>query len=263
MPLGILDNADFDASVQSYNVNKGGHLVFCSDGLLEQENKQKEDFGMSRLKTILSNNSPENFIQAIDNEFGDFIADQIQTDDVSICHVDINNMFKMSNIKCVGGEDKQGQVYLNLDIQGMQLENFDVMQCLETFMKQTHMPLELRQKSFTVCAELIANAIEHGILGLESSIKEDENGFLKFLELREVGMQNLSTKDTLKLAMIFDSQKSEVSFRVSDSGSGYDPSSVDKNTQSALSGRGISLIERLSSKIHYAKDKNQTSVIIK
>jgi serine phosphatase RsbU (regulator of sigma subunit)/anti-sigma regulatory factor (Ser/Thr protein kinase) len=263
MPLGILDDADFDASVQSYDVSKGGHLVFCSDGLLEQENVNKQDFGMSRLRAILAKNSPSNFIQAINAEFNEFIGEQLQTDDVSICHVDINNVFALNKKAQVDLGDKQGQVFLNMNVQGMQLENFDVMSCLETFMKQSHMPLELRQKSFTVCAELVVNAIEHGVLGLESSIKAEENGFSKFLEMRELRMQALTLEDNVNLAMIFDSQKSEVSFRVSDSGSGYDPISIGKNSQSALSGRGISLVERLSSKIRYAKDKNQTSVIIK
>ncbi|MGJ8682687.1 SpoIIE family protein phosphatase [Paraglaciecola sp.] len=263
LPLGILDKDDFDASVQSYEVSRGGHLVFCSDGLLEQENAEKQDYGMPKLKALLAESTPENFIHDIEASFAEFLGEEIQLDDVSICHLDINQLLNKSYNESQVQTTKNGHVQLNLNIHGALLEHFDVMGNIQSFMKEADVPIELQQKTFTVCTELIVNAIEHGVLKLESSMKEQENGFAQFYELREARMQALTPGDGIKVAMIYDSQKVEVSFRVWDSGDGYDIGKATSGSNSELSGRGVALIHRLSSKIHYAKDKNQTSVIIK
>ena len=263
MPLGILDNDQFGADIQSYDVSKGGHLVFCSDGLLEQTNSRRQSFGKVKLKDILEASNPSQFIQDIKREFGKFIGQESQLDDVSVCHLDINKLLASRDESVQIVRQKQGQVQLNLSLQGAQLEVFDVLKSIESFMTQAHVPIELKQKAFTVCAELVVNAIEHGVLGLDSSLKTEEYGFAQFSELRDARMQALGSDDSIKLSVSYDSLKGEVSFRIWDSGPGYDRDKAIMESQKILSGRGISLVERLSSKVHYAREINQTSVIIK
>ena len=40
-------------------------------------------------------------------------------------------------------------------------------------------------KLFLVLAELVSNAIDHGVLGLDSSIKREPDGFQRYLQQRQ------------------------------------------------------------------------------
>jgi phosphoserine phosphatase RsbU/P len=56
MPLGLLPDAEFDEVRLS--VKPGDILVFASDGIHEAMNKEQEEFGIERLKSILSTVAP-------------------------------------------------------------------------------------------------------------------------------------------------------------------------------------------------------------
>jgi two-component sensor histidine kinase len=54
---------------------------------------------------------------------------------------------------------------------------------------------------FLVVTELFINALEHGVLGLSSSLKEGADGFERYIEARQQRLQNL--------------QKGQISFALS------------------------------------------------
>jgi phosphoserine phosphatase RsbU/P len=57
MPLGLLPEADFDE--QTLALIPGDIVVFASDGVQESMNKDQEEFGVDRLKALLSTVAPE------------------------------------------------------------------------------------------------------------------------------------------------------------------------------------------------------------
>ncbi|MDN4502784.1 fused response regulator/phosphatase [Alteromonadaceae bacterium BrNp21-10] len=263
LPLGIVGGTDIDVSLQSIDVSQGGHLLLCSDGLLEQMTNNGSTFGKQRLYDILEQSQPQHFISSIENAFTQFLGDGVQSDDVSVCHVDMNTLLSNEEHNDVKLKTMPGQMQLHLQMQGSQLQHFDVMPCLDKVMAQFHMPMELRRKSYTVCAELITNAIDHGVLRIPSTLKSEENGFIKFLDARNQRLQQLNAKDSIRLEMDYDNQSAQVEFKISDSGTGYDPEMIPQQHITNLSGRGLNLINSLSQHIHYSAKYNQTSVIIK
>jgi phosphoserine phosphatase RsbU/P len=52
MPLGLLPEAEFDE--QTLQLAPGDIVVFASDGIQESMNKDQEEFGIDRLKALLS-----------------------------------------------------------------------------------------------------------------------------------------------------------------------------------------------------------------
>lgn len=63
MPLGILNDADFDDSPTVFNIEKGDKVYLCSDGITEAQREDCEMFGEVRLKEILTSQGDNRFEQ--------------------------------------------------------------------------------------------------------------------------------------------------------------------------------------------------------
>jgi len=56
MPLGLLPEAEYDEVTLS--LSPGDMVIFASDGIHESMNKEQEEFGVDRLKALLSTVMP-------------------------------------------------------------------------------------------------------------------------------------------------------------------------------------------------------------
>jgi phosphoserine phosphatase RsbU/P len=63
VPLGLLSGTQYDESI--IDLMPGDVVVFASDGVLESENAEQEEFGLERLSAVLSAVSPEDSARAI------------------------------------------------------------------------------------------------------------------------------------------------------------------------------------------------------
>jgi two-component sensor histidine kinase len=121
----------------------------------------------------------------------------------------------------------------------------------------------MRHRAFTVFAELISNALDHGILDLDSTLKNDYVGFGEYLMLKEERLNNISEEANLVMSFEYSPMTNEINFSIADSGSGYDNALRRNMNDESLSGRGLSLIEQLCKSVEVTPPGNQTSVVIK
>ena len=63
VPLGILASAQYDESI--VDLQPGDVVLFASDGILESQNAEQEEFGMKRLSAVLAGISAEDSAQTI------------------------------------------------------------------------------------------------------------------------------------------------------------------------------------------------------
>jgi DNA-binding response OmpR family regulator len=118
-----------------------------------------------------------------------------------------------------------------------------------------------------VLAELFSNALEHGILGLSSELKEQgAAGFATYFEQRE---QRLATLEHARLQI--DIAASEFSgqpatrLRIVDSGPGFDVATLDRLKtlpEDALCGRGIRLLASLCLHVAHTGNGNEVTVYV-
>ena len=84
-PLGILEHQDYETSRLRWN--EGDIFVLYTDGIVEAQNKEQEDFGEERLRQLIIDNaylSPAELKGTILQELNNFCEDVIQADDVSL-----------------------------------------------------------------------------------------------------------------------------------------------------------------------------------
>ncbi|MBK8188588.1 MAG: SpoIIE family protein phosphatase [Cellvibrio sp.] len=251
MALGILSENMFDADVTVFNLPETGRLFLCSDGVIEQENQLGEQFSYARLESILC--------QAITDPTQDVLralelhAQGVSySDDVSICCLnpqEIRNglgIEKSNNI-----EDYYHQIHpfsWSISISGNKLANADIPPMANNFLQYIGMDQKTCQKVFSIISEMISNALDHGILGMSSDLKQNPEGFMDYFLQREELLKNLTEKDAIELRLdwaLFDGEK-HLMISCRDTGPGYDFQSDRKIDNQKYSGRGVALIRTLA-----------------
>lgn len=261
MPLGILRPEEFDDSAQLHQLQVGSTLFFYTDGVDEAQNKQDEQFGDDRVRdTILA--SKNNYIPDIISAVKAFTGDEHQDDDISIIQVHCS--------PCVHREKNTGQVVdiaaelhaiesfpwqLLITLESIDMQRSDIVNQLVAFLG-TIEGVDLHQdKLFTIVSELFSNALEHGVLNLDSSIKSTAEGFEEYYRCREQRLREISDKQIhIALRYVHDTPN-RVELDITDSGQGFDFNSVltrQEDTE-ALHGRGIGLLQTLCSKLEYSE----------
>ena len=114
-----------------------------------------------------------------------------------------------------------------------------------------------------ILSELVSNALDHGILKLESSLKKDAKGF------EEYYIEKQRRLDTLDHGFIKVSIHNEITeagefycISVEDSGEGFKTTTQLKQLEDNVEnfGRGIQLLRKLCSEISYNDSGNQVAV---
>ncbi|ROR35155.1 ATP-binding SpoIIE family protein phosphatase [Inmirania thermothiophila] len=111
-----------------------------------------------------------------------------------------------------------------------------------------------RVRLYVVLAELFANALEHGLLRLDSGLKADAEGFARYYRAREAGLAGL-TEGRIVVAMRHEAAPDGgvLEITVEDSGPGFEPARAEglPDDPHRLAGRGIALVRALCEAVRY------------
>ena len=115
-----------------------------------------------------------------------------------------------------------------------------------------------------VLSEAITNALDHGVLGLNSSLKAE--GFEAYEAARQARFERLESGEVgIQVQLngqgpLMDLQVSSADIRVWDSGPGFDWEAVaGPSPEGVPSGRGLAIIRAVSSRVEFIPPGNQIS----
>lgn len=120
-----------------------------------------------------------------------------------------------------------------------------------------------REKIFLILTEMYSNALEHGILNLDSSIKNSEDGFLKYYNLRQKNLDELQHGNiAIDIKHNIEGDKGVVVFAIEHDGETFDYQGIGKKLDKNASnnGRGIGLINDFCRKFEYSNKGRKLSV---
>ena len=83
MPLGILNDDEFDSLTKVFNLDKEDKIYLYSDGVIETKNADGEYFGEERLKDILLNSGDNRFNEVL-TKLNNFSKESNQNDDITL-----------------------------------------------------------------------------------------------------------------------------------------------------------------------------------
>jgi len=134
-----------------------------------------------------------------------------------------------------------------------------MMKCIRDFhgIENYHAPVSM------ILTELVSNALDHGILKLQSSLKKDESGFEAYYIEKQKRL-NLLDQGFIKVNIYKDSSDAGESYCISveDSGEGFETTRKLTQLEDNLAyfGRGIQLLQKLCSEISYNNAGNRVTV---
>jgi CheY-like chemotaxis protein len=261
LPLGVESNIDPREMLQYAPISNNDKILMHSDGLTEARNAADQEFGSERLIESI-NRAPRNKI--FDQVFTDldrFCGDvKTQTDDVTLVEItcvhdvlpeiEVHDYIKPST-HMLGD---RGEWKLSLRFNGTRLRETNPVPILVNYLTEMEELETERQSLFTVITELYVNALDHGVLGLDSSLKSDPAGFEAYFQTRESRLASLDSGYVIfNLSVEQESTRRSILLRIEDSGKGFDFENHAPPTarEIALSGRGLMLIRDLCESLEF------------
>ncbi|MBT1065306.1 SpoIIE family protein phosphatase [Bowmanella sp. Y26] len=264
MPFGVLDSEVFDSSIETLPLGElESQLFMISDGVIDQTSQSGEAFGMQRVERLIELGHGQDTVERISKALQFHCGDEEFSDDVSICRVDCKAYLNTHSSAQIPAYSHPGNLHFETRLSGYQLGEMDLLSWVNALLQVCPLAPELRQKVFTVCAELVSNAIDHGVLRLDSTLKNDIDGFVNYLEQREKRVATLQESDWVEVAMDWNTPANEVAVMVKDSGLGYQAMENVTADDHGLSGRGLALVRNLVSVFRCDPPGNQTYVLIR
>ena len=260
MPLGILAPEEFEDEVQSLSLPEGSRIYIYTDGVNEAQDDNGEMFGLDRINDIIINH-PTGTVEEIKKAVHEFESGIEQADDISIAeittgrlqHVDRHSGEKVD----VGAEYHTAHSfpwYVYMRFESSDLKSTSISDQLMAFIASIR-GIELhKEKIFTIVSELYSNALEHGVLRLDSQLKQSADGFEQYYKLREQRLQQIDT-DFIELSVEYlRGSPNKLRLTMTDSGDGFDISNKNEalETNEEIHGRGVGLVNQLCSSLQYS-----------
>jgi hypothetical protein len=285
LPLGILPQQDLEQAFETLEISEGDRLLMSSDGVVEAQGKDAALFGWHRLEqAILASAGRANVLDAVNEALDAFCAGEPQADDISLLDLPCEQALFHS---CVNGPEYVGpkhqaivgQAYVdepadceweaNIVLNGPRLASVDPVPLLLNHLRELEGEAVDFRPLFTVITELFVNALDHGVMKMDSGLKSDEEGFGRYFQERERRLALLrKDKDQVKLSLHCQATKNDrlLCIRVEDSGSGFNhehiQEEISNNTDPLrLYGRGIQLLKTLCVSLDYRASGNVAEAV--
>ncbi|AEG01392.1 ATP-binding SpoIIE family protein phosphatase [Methylomonas methanica] len=264
VPLGILEYVDF--AIQNFSVNGHHHLFFMTDGVFEAENPQGEEFGRERVLSAIKQN-PREGLAVLQASLTEHTRGSDQRDDISLVQLicDVDKIPWQSSSK-VENEHQPAALHWSSSMEF----GIDALRIVNPVPVMVNALMEIqglkrhRQAIFLIISELFANALDHGVLKLDSSVKATQEGFMRFYQLKEERLSSwLEGKVRLSLSHKPTLEGGRLIVKVTDSGDGFDWKMCRQRLENneSLHSRGVKLVETLCSSLTYHGKGNRVTAV--
>ncbi len=251
MSFGVLDEASFEANVTFLELEPGQRLFFCTDGVIEATNNRRELFGENRLEAVLENHNG-NTLDSVLDAVSDFARDGLVEDDLSMLELIGPILNPPAEEFHPPSSISKAPTQISIQFHGDMLRDLSMVAEVRNLVfglvgECSHLDL-----ISTVLSELLNNALEHGLLELESSIKNDgDDGFLNYYLEREQRLSVLPEEKHILLDLRMCPIDQTLSMRIEHNGKGFDIRTVEKTEPGDRAGRGIVLVRELCESLCY------------
>lgn len=257
IPLGIVSANQFSSEIEMHELEAGNKIIMYTDGLIEVTSPDGKMFSQERLeKLIRGHDCSENTVEYVCEDLNSYIQGDTFDDDITMLEF-LCDPVLLAEAKADASK-----------VQRLPSQSWSVEFELSTGLLRTTDPLPLmiqyiidiqglyayRTELFTILSELYNNALDHGILKLDTSMKNHENGFIQFYQERKKRLSSI--KEGLIKITISNKREDEggcLSLTIQDSGDGFRIDKSAKSLESNLGrgGRGIPLVKSLCEELSY------------
>lgn len=275
-PLGVVDDDEFDGTVDTHVVNPSDHLLLFSDGLIEQEDAEGAALGVEGLGGALEGLEADARLPRLVDIVHQLTGGNPPRDDISIAQIAladsptrVPNQLPGEVVAPFNTSDWR----LVLRLGATDLKRLDAVPLILGAIEQFEGVRPFTGRLFLVLSELFNNALDHGLLRLPSSLKVGAEGMDVFLEERSRRLSRLAVgavEFELTLRQSLD-RAPMLHIGCADTGPGFDhelqvqEAMREPTTEEMLKGhgRGIPLLLRVCEEVRYSGSGNRVDVIFR
>lgn len=275
-PLGVVDDDEFDGTVDTHVVNPTDHLLLFSDGLIEQEDAEGAALGVEGLGGALEGLAADARLPRLVDIVHQLTGGNPPRDDISIAQIAladsptrVPNQLPGEVVAPFNTSDWR----LVLRLGATDLKRLDAVPLILGAIEQFEGVRPFTGRLFLVLSELFNNALDHGLLRLPSSLKVGAEGMDVFLEERSRRLSRLAVgavEFELTLRQSLD-RAPMLHIGCADTGPGFDhelqvqEAMREPTTEEMLKGhgRGIPLLLRVCEEVRYSGSGNRVDVIFR
>ncbi|MDF0731898.1 fused response regulator/phosphatase [Pseudomonas entomophila] len=266
LPLGILGAEQFDDGTEVMPLQAGERLFLLSDGVVDTGDAQDQLFGVERLQRVLqANRDPAQLFEEVMQALARFGGSP--RDDISLCDIHMLAPQQMAPLPVVysdSGRSSPLDWSLSFEMRADSLKRFNPVPYLVQLLQEIHGLRPLGGLLHSVLSELYSNALEHGVLGLDSRLKRDAHGFAVYYSARKQRLARLDeglVRIDLKVEPV--GRGGRLMIEVRDSGAGFDVARMLARPiqEQGFSGRGLNLVRRLSPQAEWLDGGRRARVV--
>lgn len=254
MALGILDPEDFENDIVRYEAEFGDRVLGYTDGVIELSNAEGVMLSEEGLEQWVES-APGICTAQLMEKVEHYRTEGEQDDDISMFIYEAQELGLKKQIAKLPTASFQLGVsvgHTEFALANPVSEIIDLLSGHAAFHG-------LRSNIFTVISELYNNALDHGILQLDSAMKSSPDGFMEYFSQREERIQNLQS-GSIDLNVKYNINPPQLLFTIKDSGEGFDTESYVSEADSDENfGRGVALVQELCD--HFEYQQNGTLAI--
>ncbi|MEW6982816.1 SpoIIE family protein phosphatase [Colwelliaceae bacterium 6471] len=257
MSFGITQDVSFQPHPKNIFLNEGYKLIIYTNGLVNNFDIQGDRLGVTEVVDLVK--KEPNGLLAVQEYVEQQLADV--KNGISVCVVDSDQLLVDGESFSTNNLVNNGSLQCHYRIYGQAIRTTDMSTQLTELMKSQELPLQFVQRVFTVVTELVLNAIEHGILELDSEIKSEEDGFMLFYAEKERRLQHVDKKSYIDINVDWQADRKQLRLEISDSGRGFSGDVFNVDDKLTF-GRGLNVVDKLSSSFEIIPPGNACRAIL-
>ncbi|KPC53110.1 fused response regulator/phosphatase [Amantichitinum ursilacus] len=271
LPLGIVPTQSMETATERYYYSEPGTLVAYSDGLIEARAPDGEAFSEGRLLQLLHDTPGPDRLEHFKNTLADHLAGESHHDDISLVMIRFGERAALAapqrnphtddvDIQAlVGSGDSMWRYTLSLGAE--ELRYINTVPFMMTFVNEIKALVNSQSDVFLILTELFVNALDHGLLNMDSALKQGEQGMERYLLERASRLADLKQGVIeIDLAGLRINGRDVLRIRLKDTGAGFDYSRhtelVPGDMRSAH-GRGILLVRSMCASLQFLGSGNE------
>lgn len=249
MALGVLAPDSFDAQVLTIRTQQSDNIALYTDGVIELLSQQRKFLGAETFERYLADYPRLADFEKLVAKLESFRGTQPLHDDLTLAVLQCR-----PTGLAAPDEDEQAHalpfVFESL-LNTEDLQHLDVVSAVLNVLGRLPKLRSHRTTLYLLLAEVFNNALEHGLLGLDSRMKSDPEGFAYYYQLRAERLAAL-TEGTISLRVRYQPQQHYVHFSLTHSGLPWEwPEPEKGDPQLRTYGRGLELLQHLAEKVRW------------
>ncbi|MCH8491628.1 MAG: SpoIIE family protein phosphatase [Idiomarina sp.] len=247
MPLGILNELEFEKSITLLRVERGSKLLLYTDGAIEIGVQNNVALGYKGLQELCQNANWD--FAKITQQVTQAIGERGIDDDLSLVQ-----------LQCVAtgfthdeSTKKLPQMpfTINVKVGPGEIRSVDPIAHILRGLSQMEGFKDFKASLYTVLSEAYNNAVDHGLLRMSSKVKASADGFDTYYQERSKRLTRLQQGE-IEIELRYEPSQALIHVQVRDSGPGFSKLNEDHHTFPY--GRGLMLIRELTENMRWSDD---------